>query len=282
MIQVRQGQIRDCKDMLTVYRTTRFPERNYESVSEVRQEHELYVSRRWGWLVADADGPVIGEVVFDIEHNCRGPVGIILGLDVDARYQRQGVGRMLTSAAESFLGSRGVRRVVVESPPDAYNYWMRLGYFSVGGLARIRAPLKSIAWTGRNSLDRILVDRENGLSRVRRFHTLGRPGGLTRLIGDIVNGTRRGLVAEFRCDNRSVGLGAVVKCDGGEAVFSADVTEDGIEHYGEVIERTVRLASTLRAKSVETAVPADRLDDYSALCSWTVEPHVGVPLMKLL
>ena len=73
MINIRAGKIRDCKDLLTVYQTTRRVYQtipgSYTTVEDIIREHRTVDFKNWGWLVAEMDGNIVGEIVFRIEKN---------------------------------------------------------------------------------------------------------------------------------------------------------------------------------------------------------------------
>ena len=131
MVIIRKGKIRDCKDLLTVYQTTRWFYRNtpdgFRTVEQIKKEHKSVGFKNWGWLVAEEKGKVVGEIVFRAEKNpIAGKIGIIRNLDIDVRQQKLDVGTKLTQAAEVAMKGKRVFRVVATTPPAAYNYWMKV------------------------------------------------------------------------------------------------------------------------------------------------------------
>ncbi|MGD9396023.1 MAG: GNAT family N-acetyltransferase, partial [Candidatus Thorarchaeota archaeon] len=142
MVTIRQGVMKDCTDLLEVYQGTRWFYRSrkggYTTVEQVKDEHRGPAFERWGWLVAEEKGKVIGEIVFRAEKNpVSGKVGIIRNLDIDVRNQKTMIGTQLTRAAEDVLRSKRVVRVVATTPPAAYNYWMKIKYFARGSIMKI-------------------------------------------------------------------------------------------------------------------------------------------------
>ncbi|NOR38473.1 MAG: GNAT family N-acetyltransferase, partial [Candidatus Thorarchaeota archaeon] len=134
MLTIRQGGMRDCKDLLDVYMGAHWTE-NYTTVEQVKAAHRGIGFLKWGWLVADMGGRVVGEILFRIETNpVVGKIGVITDIGVDVRYQKKGLGKKLVTAAESALKAKKVGRLVATSPPDVYNFWMKLNWFARGSL----------------------------------------------------------------------------------------------------------------------------------------------------
>ncbi len=108
MVTIRQGVMKDCKDLLEVYQGTRWFHRvrdgGYTTLEQVNDEHIGSAFERWGWLVAEEKGKVVGEIVFRYENNpVTGRVGIVRNLDIDVRNQKTTIGTKLTRAAEYVL-----------------------------------------------------------------------------------------------------------------------------------------------------------------------------------
>ncbi len=82
--------------------------------------------------VACAAGAVVGWIdVSTAYHLASGGYGEIVGLVVSNGYRSQGIGRQLIAEAESWLGSRGITKVVVRSRISreaAHRFYLREGY----------------------------------------------------------------------------------------------------------------------------------------------------------
>jgi len=283
MFNIRAGQMDDCKDLLTVYRTTRWPGRRYATVEEVKDEHRGSLFRKWGWLVAETEGTVVGEITFRTEANpTTGLVGQITGLDVDVRHQRQSIGRVLTKDAERILSARGVNRIFVDSPPGAYNYWMKLNYFAKGGAARLTTNSRTVVSGKRKRLQRTALDAAHSVPSYLQFHNLAYPCLLSHVASRILDGGLRGTVMEFRSDDTLVGVGAAFRNGDASAFICADVTTDGASHIEGVIAETVRAAHGLGAGTVQTIAPVEAIATYRAVTDWDVQPFPNVPVMRLL
>ena len=105
MVKIRQGKMKDCTDLFEVYQGTRWfyrtREGGYTTVEQIKEEHRGAAFSRWGWLVAEVKGRVVGEIVFRTEKNpIAGRIGIIRNLDIDVRHQKVMIGTKLTNAAE--------------------------------------------------------------------------------------------------------------------------------------------------------------------------------------
>ena len=116
-VTIRRGGMRDCKDILTIYQTTRWLRRKYSTVEEVKIEHRALGFGSWGWLVAEHEEKVVGEIVFGTERNpATGPIGLIGSVDVDIRYQKRNIGAQLVRAAEELLKAKSIGRIAANCP----------------------------------------------------------------------------------------------------------------------------------------------------------------------
>ena len=132
MLTIRQGGMRDCKDLLDVYMNTHWTEK-YTTVEQVKAVHRGISFHKRGWLVGEVNDRVVGEALFRVEDNpAVGRIGIITNIGVDVRYQKRGIGTKLVAAAESALKAKKVGRLVATSPPDVYNFWMKMKWFFDG------------------------------------------------------------------------------------------------------------------------------------------------------
>jgi GNAT superfamily N-acetyltransferase len=281
MVKIRQGVMKDCKDLLEVYMGTRWSE-GFNSVEQVKNEHRGVAFKKWGWLVAVLRNKVVGEVVFRIEKNpVAGRIGIIRSLGVDVRHRNKGYGTKLTRAAEKVLRGRKAGRFVAITPPEAYNYWMKVDYHKRYWVMRIDAAPGKIPPYGTKKVTTSLLKDVRSLPRSMRFSNIANPGMLAETIRTIVTNKQPGKMMEFYQDERLVGVGAVVLGQDGIAHFVADVTKKGIPHADLVIARTAKAASKLRVKKVSTLIPQDRLPFYMDITKWSSEMDRNFPVTRL-
>ncbi|NWF95518.1 MAG: GNAT family N-acetyltransferase [Candidatus Thorarchaeota archaeon] len=281
--QIRNGQMDDCRDLLTVYQTTRRLRMADATVEDVKTAHRGPLFRKWGWLVALQDGRAIAEIVFRTERSdAYGKLGIITSIDVDVRYQRRGIGSLLTKAAEEVLRSKGVSRVLVDSTPESYNFWMRQGYFSRGSLFELSADLRSLRRGGPRALSMTRLEDSERLPACLELHNLAPPGLLSKTAGAILGGRCRGEVFEFRYEGELVGAGAFAVENDDTASFVADAFNGGSAQLGFIACRTARAASTAGIRRVRTVVSRDLIPEYETLASWTVTPSSIMPAVKIL
>ncbi|MHA2433096.1 MAG: GNAT family N-acetyltransferase, partial [Candidatus Thorarchaeota archaeon] len=280
MVKIRRGTMKDCKDLLEVYMGTRWSER-ISTVEQVKNEHRGVAFEKWGWLVATFRGKVVGEILFRVERNpVAGKLGIIRSLGVDVRYQKRDIGTKLTRAAERAMKEKKVGRIVATTPPEAYNYWMKVDYHKRYWVMRIQAKPSKIPVKKSTKVKSVTVSPSSGLPRSMRFSNLAYPGELAEVVREIVTNKKPGILQEHYSDDRLVGVGAVV-LEGKAARFVADVTVKGEEHAGLIVCRTAKAASKLRAQTVFTLVPQDRLSWYLTLNKWKSEMHRDFPVTKL-
>lgn len=286
-VTIRQGKLRDCSDLFTVYQTTRWDRKNndsgYRNVEEVKDDHRGSGFSNWGWLVAESDGVVIGEIVAATERNPSiGKVGVIQSLDVDARHQKRGIGMALSLAAEKALAKKGAERVVVVTPPEAYNYWMKADYFARGPLANISTTpsrIKSNSTTGLKAVQRRVPDRLPPSARFSHFAVPGRLGNIVRMIS---NKKRVGKFVEFYTGSDLTGVGAVAKMDHGVAEFVVDSYERDDAKYSAMVSEVLSLAKMLNVHRIRGVVPKDQLERFSKSASWSVEDSRDILVNKLL
>jgi N-acetylglutamate synthase-like GNAT family acetyltransferase len=261
--------MRDCKDILTIYQTTRWLRRRYSTVEEVKTEHRAFGFNNWGWLVAEHEGQVVGEIIIGTEKNpASGPIGLIRSIDVDIRYQKKNIGAQLVHAAEETLKTKRVGRVVTNSPPEAYNFWMKIKYFARGSLFEIEAPVRGIPTRNTARLTAVPIDPSD-LPKDWVFSLVAPPGELLTVVGEISEGKRDGRILEFYSGKILTGLGAVVRSEGKRAQFVADCMPQGIDCLEEVISKTAKLSSSLKATSAFTRVASDYLHRYQGLADWS-------------
>ncbi len=281
-VTIRRGGMRDCKDILTIYQTTRWLRRKYSTVEEVKTEHRALDFASWGWLVAEHEEKVVGEIVFGIERNpTTGPIGLIGSVDVDIRYQKRNIGAQLVRAAEELLKAKRIGRVVADSPPEAYNFWMKIKYFARGSLFDIEAPIKEIPTRNNARVTAATVD-PSVLPKNWVFSLVAPPGELLSVVREIAGRNEDGRILEFYTGKILVGVGAVLRSEGKRARFVADTMPQGIEHLEEVISKTARLSSSLRATSAYTRVTSDYLKRYEGFANWSTVPCQEIPVNRFL
>jgi GNAT superfamily N-acetyltransferase len=281
MVKIRQGVMKDCKDLLEVYMGTRWSE-GFTTVEQVKAEHRGVGFKKWGWLVAEQRGKVVGEILFRIEKNpVAGRIGIIRSLGVDVRHQKKGYGTKLTRAAEKVLRGRKVGRFVATTPPEAYNYWMKIDYHKRYWVMRIETKPSKIPQHRTKKVSTSVIEDIKTLPKTMRFSNIAYPGILAETLREIVTLGKPGIVLEYTLGETLVGVGAVVLEEGKTARFAADVTKKG-EAYSElVIARTSRAASKIKATSTYTLIPEDRLQWYMGICKWSSEMDRNFPVTRL-
>jgi hypothetical protein len=287
MATIRQGMMKDCTDLLEVYQGTRWfyriKEGGYTTVEQVKDEHKGAAFERWGWLVAEEKGKVIGEIVFRAEKNpVSGKVGIIRNLDIDVRNQKATIGTMLTRAAERVLKEKRVVRVVATTPPAAYNYWMKVKYFARGSIMNINLSTTKIPTLRTPRVKTAHLKDEVKLPTSMRFSHIAYPGSLAELASSVVNGTLKGNLMEYYSDERLVGVGVVAQIDAKTAVFVADVTKRGLAVSDIVISRTAGFALKWKVKKVQSVIPKDYLSVFTSFAKWSSEMSTDIPVTRLL
>ncbi len=287
MVTIRQGMMKDCTDLLEVYQGTRWfyrtREGGYTTVEQIKEEHRGAAFARWGWLVAEKKGRVVGEIVFRIEKNpIAGKIGIIRNLDIDVRQQKVAIGTKLTRAAEVAMQKKKVVRVIATTPPAAYNYWMKIKYFARGSISNLQIPLKKIPEKRTSKVKTVKIKDPQKLPKSMNFSNIAYPSSLAEMVGDVIDGRSKGNLLEFQADGRVVGVGVIVRKDAKIASFVADVTKKGFEFADLVISRTARAAVPWKVKSVETTIPKDRVDLYTSFAKWSSELSTDIPVTRLL
>ena len=287
MVSVRQGKMKDCTDLLEVYQGTRWFYRikkgGYTTVEQVKDEHKGAAFERWGWLVAEEKGKVIGEIVFRAEKNpVSGKVGIIRNLDIDVRNQKDTVGTKLTRAAEDVLRTKRVVRVVATTPPAAYNYWMKVKYFARGSIMNISITPAKLPSARTPNVKTVQLKGVTKLPSSMRFSHIAYPGSLAELAGEIIDGQLKGKLMEFYSDERLVGVGAVAQIEAKTAVFAADVTKRGLAVADIVISRTAGFALKWKVKKMISIIPKDHLSIFTSFAKWSSELSTDIPVTRLL
>ncbi len=286
MVTIRNGAMKDCSDLLEVYQGTRWFYRQraggYTTVEQVKDEHRGAVFERWGWLVAEQDGRVVGEVVFRAEKNPNGKIGVIRNLDIDVRYQKSEIGTHLTRAAEEVMRKKRVARVVATTPPAAYNYWMKVGYFARGSILNIKKSISQVPDRPTRAVKTVRVAPESKIPKSMRFSNISYPGLLGEVAGSIVDGAVKGVLLEFTSENKLVGVGAFSLGAKSESLFVADVTKRGMDLSDSVISRTAKAGLKLKAKTARTTIPKGQLSHYLKLGKWTSEDSTDIPVTRLL
>jgi hypothetical protein len=287
MVTIRQGMMKDCTDLLEVYQGTRWFYRTipggYTTVEQVKDEHIGAAFERWGWLVAEEKGKVIGEIVFRAEKNpISGKVGIIRNLDIDVRNQKATIGTKLTRAAEEVLRKKRVVRVVATTPPAAYNYWMKAKYFARGSIMNISIPTAKIPKMRTPKVKTVQLKSVTKLPKSMKFSHIAYPGSLAELAATLIDGDLNGNLMEYYSEERLVGVGVVSQIDAKTAVFVADVTKRGLALADIVISRTAGFALKWKVKKVISMIPKDHLDVFTSSAKWSYELSTDIPVTRLL
>lgn len=287
MVVIRTGKMRDCRDLLTVYQTTRWYHgvrpNGYETVEQIKAEHRGIGFKRWGWLVAELDETVVGEIVFRIEKNpSSGKLGIIRNLDIDVRFQKKEIGTQLTRAAEDVLRERGAVRVVLTTPPEAYNYWMKIGYFARGSLLRISTDLADVPVDRSRTLERSRLDNEPSISKKFIFSNIAYPSLLVDCIREISIEGKPGRVLKFGLDSNFVGIGVVYKKNQETAEFVVDATRFGVQELIPMIQKTLGLARSWTVERVSGLIPKGSFPLYEKSAPWSSELARDIPVTRLL
>jgi len=275
--------MKDCKHLLTVYQGTHW-DVGYTTVEQIKDIHRSTGFKNWGWLVAEMDGIVIGEIIFRIESNpISKKLGIIEDIGVDVRYQKKhGIGRSLVSAAEKVLREKNVSRVFITTPPEAYNFWMKVKYFARGSLQTLEIKPKSLPTKISKKVNTIRVDTSEKIPNAFFFVNKSTPGRMSTLLRKIVDEKKTGRLFEFETNSKKIGYGVIVKNDDGKAEFVADVNKRGTDFLDMVISRTAKVGVQLRASSVFTVIPTDSQETYLKLGKWTVNRYRDIPVTKLI
>jgi hypothetical protein len=274
--------MKDCTDLLEVYQGTHWAD-GYSTVEQVKEVHRGVGFQKWGWLVAEHRGKVVGEVIFRTEKNpVSGKVGIIKDIGVDVRVQKQDIGRRLTVAAEKVLRDKKAVRVVATTPPEAYNYWMKVKYFARGSLMHIKLTPKKIPVVKPRKVKATALKDAKSLPKSMKFSNIAYPGSLADAVRAIVDEGVPGKLFEFHLDGTLVGVGAVIKQNKKEAKIVADVTKKGMDHAPYVISKTCKAAVRMKVKSIIGLVAKDQLPVFTSVAKWKAELAREIPVTKLL
>jgi len=279
--------MKDCTDLFEVYQGTRWfyrtREGGYTTVEQIKEEHRGAAFSKWGWLVAEEKGRVVGEIVFRIEKNpIAGKIGIIRNLDIDVRYQKTYIGTKLTKAAEDVMKKRRVVRVIATTPPAAYNYWMKVKYFARGSISNLKLSISKVPEMRSSKIKSVKIKSPTKLPKSMKFSNIAYPGSIADMAGDVIDGRSKGNLLEFTFDNRVIGVGVIIRKDSKTASFVADVTKRGLDHASIVISRTASVAIPWKVKSVETTIPKDQVGLYTSFAKWSSELSTDIPVTKLL
>ncbi|MGY5864766.1 MAG: GNAT family N-acetyltransferase [Candidatus Thorarchaeota archaeon] len=287
MVTIRQGVMKDCKDLLEVYQGTRWFHRvregGYTTLEHVKEEHRGAAFERWGWLVAEERGKVIGEIVFRYEKNpVSGRVGIIRNIDIDVRNQKTAIGTKLTRAAEDVLRSKRVVRVISTTPPAAYNYWMKVKYFARGSILNIRLPQTKITPKKTTKVKTTILKDVKKLPTSMKFSHIAYPGSLAELAARVIAGESPGKFLEFTSDGKLIGAGVISKETAKSALFVADVTKRGLQYADVVLSRVASAPANWKTKTLRSVIPKDQLPAYNSLTRWKSEVSTDIPVTRLI
>jgi GNAT superfamily N-acetyltransferase len=282
MLTIRQGGMRDCKDLLEVYMNTHWTEK-YTTVEQVKAAHRGIDFQKWGWLVVEVKGRVVGEVLFRIEKNpVVGRIGIITDIGVDVRYQKKGIGTKLVAAAESALKDKKANRLIATSPPDVYNFWMKMNWFARGSLMDIEASPSKIPIKKTTEVSTMRLEDVIKLPKSMLFSNIAYPGLLAEMASAVVGGRRRGELFEFYSKDALVGVGVCADYGNSSAKFVADITMSGAQYFDVVVSRTARVAIQLKARTVTSRIPSDKIQSYGSLTRWSSQLARNIPITKLV
>lgn len=287
MVTIRNGMMKDCTDLLEVYQGTRWFYRTkqggYATVEQVKDEHKGVAFERWGWLVAEEKGKVVGEIVFRAEKNpVSGKVGIIRNLDIDVRNQKSKIGTNLTRAAEKVLRKKRAVRVVATTPPAAYNYWMKVNYFARGSIMNISLSTAKLPVIKSTKIKMVQLKGQEKLPKSMRFSNIAYPGSLAELTARVIDGELRGNLTEYYSEGRLMGVGVIAQSDSKNAEFVADVTKRGTPFADFIISRTAGMARKWKVRKVMSTIPKDYLSVYTAFARWSSEVSTDIPVTRLL
>lgn len=282
MVKIRGGVMKDCSDLLTVYQGTHW-DLGYKTVEEVKDIHRGVLFHKWGWLVAELKGSVIGEVIFRIEKSpLVGKIGIIRDLGVDVRYQKRTIGTKLTHAAEKVLKKKKAGQIVATTPPEAYNYWMKVKYFAKGKIIRLELPTSKVPQKKTTKVKAVQIKNITKIPKTMGFSHHAYPGSLAEIMNEIIDKGRKGLLFEYYSNDVLVGVGGIIQDDDKNGRFVADVTSKGEEFFDIVIARTARAASRWKSKKVYSVVPKTRVHFYTAFAKWKEQLEREIPVARIL
>jgi len=282
MLTIRQGGMRDCKDLLDVYMSTHWTKK-YTTIEQVKAAHRGIAFQKWGWLVVEVKDRVVGEVLFRVEKNpVVGRIGIITDMGVDVRYQKKGIGMKLVAAAERALKDKKAVRLIATSPPDVYNFWMKMKWFARGSLMDIEASPSKIPIKKTTKVSTMRLENVTKLPKSMLFSNVAYPGLLAETASAVVDGGRRGEIFEFYSEDALVGVGVCADHGDGTAVFVADMTVSGVQYFDVVVSRTARVAIQLKARTVTSTIPSDKVQSYGGLARWSSRLARNIPITKLI
>ncbi|MHA2140776.1 MAG: GNAT family N-acetyltransferase [Candidatus Thorarchaeota archaeon] len=281
MVKIRNGVMKDCKDLLEVYMGTRWSE-GFTTVEQVKLEHKGVAFEKWGWLVAEIRGKVVGEILCRVEKNpVAGKIGLIRSLGIDVRHQKKAIGTKLTKAAEKALRLKKAGRFIATTTPEAYNYWMKVDYHKRYWVLQISAAPSRIPSKKSKKLRRETLPATKKLPKTMRFSNIAYPGELAEVVREIVTNEKPGLMLEFFSQDVLMGVGAAVKDEDNTAKFIADITPKGADFADLIILQTAKAAAKLKPKKVWTLIPQDKLPWYKRIVPWRSEMHRNFPVTKL-
>jgi len=261
---------------------TRWTEK-YTTVEQVKAVHRGIGFQKWGWLVAEVKNRVVGEVLFRVEKNpAAGRIGIITDIGVDVRYQKKGIGTNLVAAAESALKAKKAGRLVATSPPDAYNFWMKMKWFARGSLMDIEASPSKIPIKKTTNISTMRLEDVTKLPKSMLFSNVAYPGLLAETVSAVVDGGRHCVRFEFHSEDALVGVGVCADYGNRKAMFVADMTVSGVQYFDVVASRTARAAIQWKARTVTSRIPSEKVQSYGGLARWSFQLARSIPLTRLV
>ena len=226
---------------------------------------------------------VVGEALFRVEDNpAVGRIGIITNIGVDVRYQKRGIGTKLVAAAESALKAKKVGRLVATSPPDVYNFWMKMKWFARGSLMDIETSPSKIPIKKTTEVSTVRLENVTKLPKSMQFSNIAYPGLLAETASSVIDGGRRGALFEFNSEGALVGVGVCADYGNRTAMFVADTTVSGAKYFDVIASRTARAAIQLNARTVASQIPNDKVKSYERFTRLSSKLARNIPITKLV
>ncbi len=180
------------------------------------------------------------------------------------------------------FGKKKVVRVIATSPPEAYNYWMKVKYFARGSIMNIHLSSSKIPLKKTTKVKTVNLKEVSKLPKSMRFSHIAYPGSLAELAARVIDGETIGKLMEFYSDDRLLGVGVIAKEDTKTALFISDVTKRGLILADIVISKTARASLKWKIKKVRSIIPKDQLGVFTSFAKWSYEMSTDIPVTRLL
>jgi hypothetical protein len=203
-------------------------------------------------------------------------------MDVDIRYQKNKIGTQLVTAAEETMRGKRASRITAISPPEAYNFWMKIKYFARGSFFDLDASTKEIPARNTTKVTTKIIEDASVLPKDWVFCHLAPPGELLAVVNEILDKEKDGMILEFYFGKILIGVGAVVRGEDRRARFVADITPQGDDYLDVVISRTARASASWKPSSICTRVASEHLQRYQELANWSTELGREIPVTRFL